>query len=255
MAQSFSRRLLVACDASGYSARDDIRQDDLQRHLVTVLDAAAHDAQLDRVRWRRQAAGDGELAVLPHDEDEARVVEDFVHKLASRVRRHNITLKSEFRLRLRLAIHFGMVSPAANGFSGQGPVIVTRLLDSSVVRQALALSRADLAVVLSQHVYNDTVLQRHTSFEARDFRRVAVQAKNYTDFAWLWLSSGDAGSLDLDDTSGEKPSPPSSEPQQAGQSAATREPAPEQTNHSMHWEFHSVTAENSHIGPVFNGRQ
>ncbi|MBY8854075.1 hypothetical protein K7G98_39935, partial [Saccharothrix sp. MB29] len=90
--------------------------------------AAAH-AGLDRSRWAVQASGDGELAVLPADVREKRVVDDLPEALALALVAHNSEARTETRLRVRLAVHQGLVRAAAGGYAGTGVVTATRMVD------------------------------------------------------------------------------------------------------------------------------
>lgn len=195
---NFGRRLLVSMDAKGYGSGDDQQQGAIQAGLLSVANTAADQAGLDRSAWERQSAGDGELAVLPRTEPEPRVVDDFVRELAAALADHNYDLRPESRLRLRVAIHHGVAIPASNGFRGQGVVIVSRLVDSDPIRAALAAEQESaLAVILSEQVYTDTVVQRHTSLTPKDFRKVLVMNKEFRQEAWLRLPGHDVHALDL----------------------------------------------------------
>jgi hypothetical protein len=196
--ESFGRRLLVSMDAKSYGRGDDQQHGAIQTGLLAVADVAAEHAGLERSAWDRQSLGDGELAVLPVTEAEPRVVDDFVRELAAALADHNYDLRSESRLRLRVAIHHGVAIPADNGYRGQGVVVVSRLVDSEPIRAALVgQDRANLAVILSRQVYTDTIVQRHTSLTHQEFRRVQVVHKEFTDEAWLRLPGYDVHELDL----------------------------------------------------------
>lgn len=192
------RRLMVAVDAAGYGGQDETRQAATQGALVEILDRAAVRVGLNRADWVRQPGGDGELSVLPVGEPETVVVDDFVRAVAKALAAHNEPLRPEYRMRLRLAVHHGVATPAANGFTGQGPVVLNRLLHSAPAQQALAGSeRADLVLVLSDRVFEDVIVQRRTSLRSWNFRKVAVQTKELRTSAWLWLPDEDVLSLDL----------------------------------------------------------
>lgn len=198
---NFARRLLVSVDAKGYGSGDDQWHLAVQRLLPRVLDEAAAAAKLNRRRWRRSPRGDGELAVLPESEPEARVVDAFVPALCDALEHHNRGRVTPTRLRLRLAIHYGVAIPASNGFAGQAVVAVSRLVDGEPLRVALTVSRRDLAVLLSQQVYTDAVAQGHTMLPPAEFRRVAVDNKEFHEDAWLYVPGCDAHSLELGDSS------------------------------------------------------
>jgi len=194
------RQLCVAVDASGYSARSDVDQREAQRGIVEVSDAAARAAGLRRDTWLRQGAGDGELAVLPADEPEDMVVDRYIRELDAELTRYNGRLRTELRLRLRVAMYFGRLSPAANGHAGPAPVAVARLLDSEVLRSALAAAdRANLALLVSEQVYADTVASLATTLRPGDFRKVHVEVKAFAENAWLWVPDHDVHALRLPD--------------------------------------------------------
>lgn len=209
------RRLCLGIDMQGYGSRPGGRHAEFQHDLVTLLDQAAARAGLDRDRWSVQRSGDGEFAVLPAGQAEGSVIDDFVRELAGGLSRRNEHRTAPGRIRLRLAVHFGPVESAPNGFAGDGPVVVGRLLDSRPLRRALAADMgADLAVILSRQVYADTVAAEMTDLRPADFAEVHIEAKEFTDSAWIrvpgvtaerlgWLL---AGSDDNDDT-GPAPAP------------------------------------------------
>lgn len=206
----FARRLLVSVDASGYGRSNDREQGEIQKGLLRVLDDAAERAGLWRGAWLRQQAGDGELSILPQNEPEARVADDFVRHLLAALRRHNRGLTKP--LRLRLAVHHGVAIPAPNGHRGAGPVVVSRLCDAAPLKRALEVSGAELAVILSRQVFTETVAQEHTSLDPAIFREVRVRAKEYDDSAWIWIPDHDVHGLDLRPPPGRPDEPSQSEP-------------------------------------------
>ncbi|WP_344447254.1 hypothetical protein, partial [Kitasatospora nipponensis] len=196
--QGGPRRLLLSADVKGYGQEDERSQFDIQRALVRILDEAAEAVGFDRTAWIRQGAGDGELAILPDGVSEAKVVDDYVAELQAVLERHNHRVRPEHWLRLRLAVHFGTAHPADNGYAGHGVVLVSRLVDSDPLRQALiAAPESCLAVILSEQVYTDTVLQRLTKLSPKEFRQVAVEKKERQVTAWLRVPGANTHALDL----------------------------------------------------------
>ena len=182
----FERHLLVAVDAAGYGTGTDQEHIAVQSGLPAVLDAAAARANLRRDRWLTQQAGDGELAVLPRDEPEPVVVDQYVRYLDEALIAHNANPASKRKLRLRMAIHFGTAMPADNGYAGQGVVAVSRLVDSAAVKDALAAApQACLAVILSRQVFDDVVRQGHVTVQPTDYAKVSVRVKEFQDEAWV----------------------------------------------------------------------
>jgi hypothetical protein len=197
---SFARYLCLSIDAQGYGRAHDRGQAALQDELVDVLATSAAAAGLDRTAWHRQAAGDGELALIPASEPdtETKVVDEFVRELAAVLFRRNYDKPAGDRFRLRLAMDHGLAQMASNGFAGQLIVAVSRLVDSRPLRQALAAApEANLAVILSRRVYTDFVLGGHTRLRPTDFRQVWVSQKEYADQAWLRVPGADVHRLPL----------------------------------------------------------
>jgi hypothetical protein len=227
---SFQRKLLVSVDTVGYGRRDDQRQAASQTALLRVLDAAARAAGLHREQWWRSPAGDGELAELPDREPEPVVVDDFTRKLHAELAAHNRDLVPDARLRLRMAIHYGVTMPAENGRAGQGVVAVSRLVDSAPIKDAMARAdQADLAVILSNQVFDDVIRQRHVSLAQDDFRQVTVRAKEYSATAWLHVFGPDTRWRDGPPLgAGDQASPASraSRRERPAEASATAEPPP-----------------------------
>ncbi|QXJ21187.1 toll/interleukin-1 receptor domain-containing protein [Actinomadura graeca] len=203
------RRLLLSVDAKGYGGATDRRQERMQVDLLAVLDEAAERTGLSRSGWTRQPGGDGELAILPDTEPEARVVEDFPRALAGALRARNRDVRPELRLRLRLAVHHGVTLDAPNGHAGAGPVAVSRLCDSRPLKDALAASGADLAVIYSRQVFADTIRQERTGLGPKELREVRVVQKEFDEPAWMWIPGHDVHALVLpaSDEPGSDPEP------------------------------------------------
>jgi hypothetical protein len=196
--RDFGRSLCLGVDMKGYGSADDITQTEWQRALPECLDLAAAQAKIDRSRWWKQPNGDGELALLPGDGTEPRVVDDFVRELDQALADYNRGRAAPQPLRLRLALHHGVAYLGANGAPGQAVVQMSRLLNSKPAHEALqAVPEAHLAVILSTQIYQDVVLQRHTSLRPVDFRRVQVCEKEFTAEAWLRVPGADIQHLDL----------------------------------------------------------
>jgi hypothetical protein len=181
----------MAVDAEAYGSRNDRGQSDIQHELPRILSRAAAGAGLDRSRWTVQPQGDGQLALVPQDENEPRLVDDFVRHLVSELRKYNEQRVGSHRMRLRIAFHHGPVELADSGFAGRAVVTTCRLLASEPVYQALAEHpEADLALVLSDDIYGTTVAAGHTTFPRGAFRDAVVRKKEYEAVAWLWTPLG-----------------------------------------------------------------
>lgn len=191
----FHRALLVACDASGYGSRDDMGHLSVQAALLTVLDEAAEEANLNRFAWDRQSSGDGELAILPPEEPEKRVVDDFIRELINALRRYNSERLPHLYLRLRVAIHHGFVKKSSNGFAGQGVVAVSRLLDCAQLKAVMSADLPTLGLILSEQVHVGTIAQCHTGYDPNEFLVVDVVNKEYKDKGYIWRAGHRANTI------------------------------------------------------------
>ncbi|MFC4505644.1 MULTISPECIES: hypothetical protein [Streptomyces] len=118
--------------------------------------------------------------------NEPRLVDDYFRHLASELGHYNEQRTQAARMRLRAAVHHGLVELADNGFAGTAVVVTARLLNSRPLYDALdAHPHADLALILSDDVFRSAVAGGHTALRPSDFTQVAVKEKEYESTAWL----------------------------------------------------------------------
>ncbi|QFZ16587.1 hypothetical protein [Saccharothrix syringae] len=190
---SLVEHCVVGVDVEGFSARVARQQVLVQKELDRILDEASGAAGLPRARWERQPAGDGELAVLPAGVDLVALVSVFVAELERRLADHNEDHDAGTRIRLRVAMHTDVVTPGAFGYGGPGLVVLSRLLDSDVLRRALRDSPGEsTALVLSEPLYRRAVLPELGGLRPRQFGRVRISlpGKDFHEDAYLRLRPG-----------------------------------------------------------------
>ncbi|MEO3807407.1 hypothetical protein ABGB17_00245 [Sphaerisporangium sp. B11E5] len=168
-------RFVVGVDVRKYSSRTTRRQLEVQRDLDEILTVAAEQAGLDRSGWVRQVSGDGELAELPEGTDLVAVVRRWVAELDVLLRDHNDGHAPENRIRLRLAMHTDVLTRSMLGTAGPALIVVSRLLDSAPVREALEdAPDATLALIVSDAVYRKVVLSELGGLRPASFREVEI---------------------------------------------------------------------------------
>jgi len=178
----------VGFDIEKYGTRDGHRQGELQDRLDRLLSEACRSAGIDRGHWHRQPQGDGEFALVPADVPKPLLVDDFVGHLVSGLRRYNRDQMPPTRMRLRVAMHHGEVRRGRMGYSGELPVLLSRLLGSDALREALnAVPAADLVLILSDRMYEDAVRDGYRRLVPESFRRVRVVSKNFDGHGWIHL--------------------------------------------------------------------
>ncbi|MFI5806354.1 hypothetical protein [Streptomyces sp. NPDC051561] len=179
------RRLCLAVDVEQYSRLDTLTQSVVQCDLVRMLDEAAVLTGLDRAAWTRQPQGDLEFAVLPEATPEDAVLDSFVHHLVVRLRERNARPPAQ-RVRLRMAVDIGMVADAALGHAGPAPVAVARYVNAPQLKAVLAtLTAADLAVLVSDRLYQDVVRSGRRNLAPEQYVQAHVRVKEFGGYGWV----------------------------------------------------------------------
>ena len=160
-AQPPDRRIVVAVDMERYSGRPNRLQHLAQETFHRIMREAAQALGLDRENWTRQYGGDSELAILPAGTPEPTIVARLVPELNNRLREHNRDLQPDARVRLRVAIHAGLVHlDGATGFPGEAIVTVCRLVDAPALKATMGrFPDAAVGLIVSDHVYRDVVVR------------------------------------------------------------------------------------------------
>lgn len=214
MSERVDQFLCLSVDVQAYGRTNHIRQTQIQRDLVDLLDTAADAAGLDRGQWLRQAKGDEELCLIPASQPPHIVVGEFLTELDATLRRRNGTSPSTERLRVRVGIDHGPAQLGANGFVGDAVVRVSRLVNSAALRQALHLAdTANLAAVIADVVYRDWIASGLSTTEPDRFRQVHLTEKELSTKAWLWVPGANVHELTLSEPTGQDApviSPPTS---------------------------------------------
>ncbi|MFJ4677869.1 hypothetical protein [Kitasatospora sp. NPDC088783] len=179
------RRLCLAADMEHYSRLDTRAQSAVQADLVRLLDEAARLSGLDRTAWERQPQGDLEFAVLPETTPEPALLGPFVHHLAARLGTLN-SRPAAPRIRLRLALDTGVATSAALGHAGPAPVAVARYVNAPQLKAVLAaLTSADLAVIVSDRLFQDTVRSGRPGLDPAQYLRAHVRVKEFGGYGWI----------------------------------------------------------------------
>ncbi|MEV0607287.1 hypothetical protein AB0I61_13050 [Polymorphospora rubra] len=209
-----------------YSRRDNLLQHRAQSAFTRILAEATTELGLRRVNWQIQQGGDGELAILPSGTSERTVVTRLAPLVDRLLREHNRGLSPEARVRLRIAVHQGLVHlDGANGFPSDAVVHVCRLADAPTVKAALRrFASADVALIVSDTIYRD-VVQHYRDLRPEHFARVSATLpdKDFDAPAWIYVPGENAGAGPGDETGQPAPAdrgrqtPAQTEPASGGQ--------------------------------------
>jgi hypothetical protein len=184
-------RLLLAIDIEKYSVRGAREQFLVQTDLCHALETAALRAGLDRRLWEREVRGDGELSVLPEGVDASHVIGGFTRELGRAIGAINLRQPHRPRLRVRLALHHGTLTPGPFGPAGDAPIVVSRLLDAKPVRTYLTQRQdLDLALVVSASLYRDVVRTGFCSLDPDRFQALRIKVKGTSYHGYTYAPAG-----------------------------------------------------------------
>jgi hypothetical protein len=186
-------RLCFAADIERFSRFRAPEAALVQERFAQVIEQAQGHAGIDVGQVGLQRSGDGQAAVFPPALDESQVIPLLVEGLARALGEANADRPAPDRIRLRIALNRGHISWGANGWVGDSPIAVQRLLDSPAARRALAdHPSSDFVLVVSDVVYRDVIAHGHGNLSFRGFRPVHVDipAKNFAEPAWIYVPAG-----------------------------------------------------------------
>jgi hypothetical protein len=186
-------RLCVAADVERYSRFRNPEALRAQQRFVELLARARAHAGVAEADVELQQSGDGQFAVLPTGIDESAVIPAFVEGVGMALAETNADLNERARLRIRVALWRGHVARAVNGFVGEAPVAVHRILDSPAARDTLAANpRVDFVLIVPDMLYQDVIMHCYDRLPPARFREVLaeVPAKDFTERAWVYVPPG-----------------------------------------------------------------
>lgn len=209
------RRMMVVVDVERYSRRGNVLQCQAQDCLRWAMTEAVRQLGLDYGQWVTQPSGDGQLAILPIDSAEPPVVARLAAALNRLLGEYNRSRSVEARVRIRIALHVGLVHvDGANGFPGDAVVHACRLVNAKPLKDALAACpSANVAQIVSNQLYEDVILNRYDGIRPERYLRVMVDMpdKGFRETAWMTVPDEDLrGQSELGMES--EPIPPRSQP-------------------------------------------
>ena len=183
---------MLAVDIAEFTRAD--RDDEIQLHLRTCLYGLLREA-LGRsgMSWdqgQHEDRGDGAVMIFSPDQAAQPIVDAFPDRLRCLIRRHNRFSCEPVRMQLRVAVHVGPVYRDEHGFAGDDVTYLCRMLDAQPLRRALTDSRAELAFIISDYVYEKLVRRRQSLADQRSFQRVRTQVKRTLVHGWIFLPDG-----------------------------------------------------------------
>jgi class 3 adenylate cyclase len=189
-----SRHAVVfAVDIADFTAaeRDDEVQlalrDVLYRVLIDAFDAAG-------VAWEQclvEDHGDGVLVIMPAQLPIATVIDPLLIFLRAGLRRHNRLSREVAHIHLRAALHVGEVHRDAHGVAGNAVNLLFRLLDAPVLKEALVSQGTELALIVSDQMYEQAVRRNPELMNPTAYRPVIAATKKTRAHAWIRIAAAD----------------------------------------------------------------
>ncbi|SDT15899.1 macro domain-containing protein [Actinoplanes derwentensis] len=194
---------IVAIDVAGSGGRDDQLLLQMRADLRRMVGDALLDQGLDPADVSMEDLGDGVRLIVPASVTPARLLDPFVTRLGAALRAHRKIMADAARLRLRVAVHMGLLHRDNGGWAGEPLVHIARLLDAPAVRQVIGTGQVDLAVIVSGDVY-DKVVRHGYGLDDSSYRKATIAVKETRTVAWL-CAPGHSAPPGLEPT----PEPPS----------------------------------------------
>ncbi len=186
-------RLCMAADVVGYSRRGSAETELLQHDLVEVLGRARRAAGIGDGLVSPQPQGDGQFTVLPVGIDEAAVIPALLRELGERLAERDRDRPPQESMRLRVALHRGLMKESVNGWVGTAAIAVHRLLDSPPLRAAVSDNPAAVyALGVPDVLYRDVIVHAVQPPVAADFREMTVELpeKDFVERGWIHVGPG-----------------------------------------------------------------
>ncbi|WP_326944217.1 hypothetical protein OG439_30565 [Amycolatopsis sp. NBC_01307] len=134
----------------------------------------------------QENAGDGAMIQLPAQVAKADLVAELPDRMLAELRRYNAVHAEEANVQLRVAFHAGEIHQGSHGTVGDATSHAFRLVEAPEAKNALKLSGATLALIVSDSFYHD-VVRADPAANAGSYRRMRVSVKETKTEAWLRL--------------------------------------------------------------------
>ncbi|UOZ10354.1 hypothetical protein [Amycolatopsis sp. WQ 127309] len=178
--------LALVIDGFAATERTNTHRLTLRAGLYDVLQRALAGSGVEWEDCHRADLGEGVLVLIPAGYPKAIFSELVPGALAESLAGHNSAHRRPERIRLRVALHAGEISPDAHGATGTAIVHTFRLLNSGVMKEASCHAGGDLAVIASAWFYEEII--RHSPASRPDrYRRVCVKEKETAACGWIRL--------------------------------------------------------------------
>jgi hypothetical protein len=178
---------ILAVDVAGFTdpKRDDEVQLAVRDVLYRLLIAAFDSVGIGWSGCSHEDRGDGALVIVPLHMPTAVLADPLLGHLRAGLRRHNRLSSDAVRIRLRVAVHIGEVHRDRYGFAGTAVNHLFRLLDAPVLKDVLASSGGELALIVSDYVYDSVIRHGPGLIDPATYAPVIAVIEDAPVHAWI----------------------------------------------------------------------
>jgi Effector-associated domain 2 len=178
---------LFVCDVAsfGHPARSDLDRFAVRTALYVGLRRSFDGEGVPFGECYSEDRGDGTLLAVPPEANTSILLTTLLERLRAEVRRHNDVSATTARLRLRVAVHTGVVYSDAEGLVGTAVNHAFRLLEAEQLKLALRETSADVALIASERVYDDVIRHGLGLVDPGEYHEAVIRVKETVTRAWI----------------------------------------------------------------------
>ncbi|QNE17012.1 hypothetical protein F1D05_02660 [Kribbella qitaiheensis] len=208
-------KTILLLDIQKFGPRLHLEQAEAHRVLYSILRRVLASAGIEQMSVRTEDRGDGVFVLLDAGVPKVRVIRALLTDLPTALYDYNRLASESAQVRMRTVLHAGDVEITSDGAVGPPVVEAFRLINSEVLRKALADAGEPSVLCVSDAIHRDVVRHDHSGIRVDRFHRLVAVSKEGPLPAWVHTAmpaaDGQAGNTSSPaDQPPAQPSPPAS---------------------------------------------
>ncbi len=180
------QRSILLFDIEHFSDRDDVEQAYQRRMLYEIADHVLVAAGITEAQRRRADRGDSVMELIDASASLTELLRALITEMPRQLLAVNRAASSSVQIRMRGVLATGRVTiDEHDGWLGSDLNRACRLLDAEFLRNALQEGTNNIALCISDSVYQGTVRHGHPLIPPESFHRVTFDSKEGQMTAWL----------------------------------------------------------------------
>lgn len=182
-------RPMLSVDIERSAGRGDAALLDTREALARAVRSAAEAGGLEWTACTVSRHGDMLRLIAPPGTDKAKLIHPLIQELSHELRLRNRSVGPAHEVRVRAAVHAGEVLVDDGEVVGHPLELLARMQEATPLRDALAAAprHVTVALLVSDHVHDDTVRHGHRGIDPDTYRPVRFTVKETTAIGWLWV--------------------------------------------------------------------